>query len=64
MNRKKAAGAALAPMYYGQVQWHRLVDWLLEDGVIDAAEHARIIERCSKAESAQAALVRLEAVGV
>ena len=64
MNRKKAAGAVLAPIYYGPVQWHRLVDWLLEDGVIDAAEHARIVERCSKAESAQAALVRLEAVGV
>ncbi len=51
-------------MYYGPVQWDRLLDWLLEDGVIDAAEHKRITERCAHAESTQAALVRLAAVGI
>ncbi|MDO5693586.1 MAG: ATPase, T2SS/T4P/T4SS family [Pseudomonadota bacterium] len=53
---------ALPPV--GPVQWHQLVDWLREDGVITAAEAERTIARCSQAESAQPALVRLAAVGV
>ena len=51
-------------LYHGPVQWQQLVDWMREDGVITAAEADRTIARCSRAESAQPALVRLAAVGV
>ena len=48
----------------GPVQWLQLVQWLHEDGVITEAEAERTKARCSQAESAQPALVRLAAVGV
>ncbi|WP_423456233.1 GspE/PulE family protein [Ottowia sp. VDI28] len=50
--------------YRGPVRWRQLVEWMLEDGVITESEAARTIARCSQAESAQPALVRLAAVGV
>ncbi|MDO5290273.1 MAG: ATPase, T2SS/T4P/T4SS family [Pseudomonadota bacterium] len=50
--------------YIGPVQWDQLVDWMREDGVITPEEASRTIARCSQAQSAQAALVRLAAVGV
>lgn len=50
--------------HHGPVQWRQLVEWMLEDGVITPPEAARTIARCSQAESAQPALVRLAAVGV
>ncbi len=58
--------APLAPAagYAGLVQWRHLVEWMREDGVITADEAERTIARCSQAESAQPALVRLAAVGV
>jgi len=54
----------MADAYRGPVQWRQLVDWLREDGVITAVEADRTIARCSQAESAQPALVRLAAVGM
>jgi general secretion pathway protein E len=60
----RPAPLVAAPAYVGPVQWRHLVDWLREDGVITAAEAERTIARCSQAESAQPALVRLAAVGV
>ena len=63
----KTKPAPLTPMadaYRGPVQWRQLVDWLREDGVITAVEADRTIARCSQAESAQPALVRLAAVGM
>ena len=58
--------APLTPVrtYHGPVQWRHLVEWLREDGVITPEEAERTIARCSQAESAQPALVRLAAVGV
>ncbi len=53
-----------APAYHGPVQWRHLVEWLREDGVITPDEAERTIARCSQAESAQPALVRLAAVGI
>ena len=50
--------------YRGPVHWRQLVDWMREDGVISAEEAADTIARCSQAESAQPALVRLAAVGI
>ena len=66
MKRSRPAPLDLsaAPPYYGPVQWQHLVEWLRDDGVISAAEAQRTIARCSQAESAQPALVRLAAVGV
>ena len=65
--KHKTKPAPLTPMadaYRGPVQWRQLVDWLREDGVITAVEADRTISRCSQAESAQPALVRLAAVGM
>ena len=65
--KHKTKPAPLTPMadaYRGPVQWRQLVDWLREDGVITAVEADRTIARCSQAESAQPALVRLAAVGM
>ena len=39
-----------------------MVQWLLQDGVIDDAEAQRTIARCSQAESAQHPLIRLASV--
>ena len=50
--------------YRGPVHWRQLVEWMREDGVITAAEAEDTIARCSQAESAQPALVRLAAVGI
>ncbi|MCL1960561.1 MAG: hypothetical protein FWG56_02005 [Desulfovibrionaceae bacterium] len=50
--------------HHGPVQWRLLTDWMREDGVITAAEAERTIARCSRAESAQPALVQLAAVGI
>jgi general secretion pathway protein E len=57
---------ALTPAtnYQGPVQWRLMVDWMRDDGIIAAAEAQRTIARCSQAESAQPALVRLAAVGI
>jgi general secretion pathway protein E len=52
------------PRFQGPVQWRQLVEWLRDDAVITRAEAERTIARCSQAESAQPALVRLAAVGI
>ncbi|AGX88065.1 GspE/PulE family protein [Candidatus Symbiobacter mobilis] len=48
----------------GPLDWRRLVQWLREDGIIDAAQAQRIHARCAHAESAQHPLLRLVSVGV
>lgn len=55
---------ATPPRHNGPVDWRLLVQWLLEDGVIAAAEAERTVLRCSSGESAQHPLVRLANVGV
>jgi general secretion pathway protein E len=50
--------------YVGPLHWRVLVQWLGADGVIDAEELARTTARCSQAESAQPALVRLASVAM
>ncbi|AMO22315.1 GspE/PulE family protein [Ramlibacter solisilvae] len=50
--------------HHGPVTWRLLVDWLAQDGVISPEEAQRTISRCSQAESAQHALVRLPAVAI
>ncbi|MGC3985994.1 MAG: ATPase, T2SS/T4P/T4SS family [Pseudorhodoferax sp.] len=44
--------------------WRLLVDWLAADGLITAEEQRRTVARCSQAESAQPALVRLASVAM
>jgi general secretion pathway protein E len=53
-----------AAPFVGLVDWKRLVDWLSADGVISSDEARRTIARCSQAESAQHALVRLASVAM
>ena len=60
----RPAPLATVVPYVGPVHWRHLVEWLRDDGVITPAEAERTIARCSQAESAQPALVRLAAVGV
>jgi len=61
----KAAAPTLAKTpYAGPVHWRLLVQWLAEDEVISATEQQRTIARCSQAESAQPALVRLASVAM
>ncbi|CAB5695473.1 Type II traffic warden ATPase [Delftia tsuruhatensis] len=48
----------------GPLDWRRLVQWLLADGVITAEEAQRTVARCSQAESSQHPLVRLANVGM
>ncbi len=50
--------------HVGPVDWRRLVEWLLADGVIAEDEAQRTIARCSQAESAQHALLRLASVSI
>jgi general secretion pathway protein E len=56
--------SASRPSYVGPVTWRLLVAWLAEDGVISTAEFERTVARCSQAESAQPALVRLASVAM
>jgi general secretion pathway protein E len=53
-----------AAPFVGLVDWKRLVDWLSADGVISSDEARRTVARCSQAESAQPALVRLASVAM
>jgi general secretion pathway protein E len=53
-----------SPLAAGPLDWRSLVQWLLADAVINAAEAQRIYTRCAQAESAQHPLVRLVSVGV
>jgi len=57
------ARAARSP-HVGPVDWRALVEWLSQDGMISPDEARRTIARCSQAESAQPALVRLAAVAM
>ncbi len=50
--------------FHGLVDWRRLSDWLLEDGIIHNKEHQRTVARCAQAESTQHPLVRLAALGI
>ena len=50
--------------HVGPVGWRLLVEWLQADGVISDEEAQRTIARCSAAESAQHALLRLANVSM
>ncbi len=65
--RRSSRPTPLAPVagnWHGPLQWQQLVEWLHEDGVITAREAERTVARCSHAESALPALLRLATVGV
>jgi general secretion pathway protein E len=61
---KPAVATARAHAHVGPVDWRLLVQWLHQDGVIAKEEAQRTIARCSQAESAQHALVRLASVSM
>jgi general secretion pathway protein E len=61
---RPAQAARLTPPHSGPLDWRRLVEWLAEDGVIDAQEAQRTITRCAQAQSAQHPLVRLASVSM
>jgi len=67
MSAAPATGSAkstVPEVYRGPLDWRRLVEWLLRDGVISGEEAQRIVARCAQAESAQHPLVRLASVSV
>ena len=48
----------------GPLDWRRLVEWLLADGVISQEQATRTVARCAQAESVQHPLVRLASVSM
>ena len=52
------------PPHVGPLDWRKLVEWLSEDGIIDAQEAQRTITRCAQVQSAQHPLVRLASVSM
>ena len=52
------------PLHVGPLDWRKLVEWLSEDGIIDAQEAQRTITRCAQVQSAQHPLVRLASVSM
>lgn len=54
----------LKPLHAGPLDWRKLVEWLSEDGIIDAQEAQRTITRCAQVQSAQHPLVRLASVSM
>ena len=61
---RPAQTAGLKPHPAGPLDWRTLVEWLAEDGVIDAREAQRTIARCAQVQSAQHPLVRLASVSM
>jgi len=48
----------------GRLEWRRLLNWLLEDGLIGREDHDRTEKRFSSADSVQHPLVRLGSAGL
>ena len=48
----------------GPLDWRRLVEWLLADGVISQEQATRTVARYAQAESVQHPLVRLASVSM
>ncbi len=59
-----SAKSTVPDVYRGPLDWRRLVEWLLRDGVISGEEAQRVTARCAQAESVQHPLVRLASVSV
>ena len=64
MTPHSKTSAASKSTHVGPVDWRKLVEWLLKDGVISPDEAHRTITRCAQAESAQHPLVRLASVSM
>jgi general secretion pathway protein E len=64
MSTQAKTSTANKAIHLGPVDWRKLVEWLLKDGVIAPEEAHRTITRCSQAESAQHPLVRLASVSI
>jgi general secretion pathway protein E len=62
--RRPASSAPFKPLHSGPLDWRKLVEWLSEDGIIDAQEAQRTITRCAQVQSAQHPLVRLASVSM
>jgi general secretion pathway protein E len=60
--RAQRSVATLTPT--GPLQWHQLLQWLGEDGVISADEQKRVASRLGLTQSQQHPLLRLGAVGL
>ncbi|OYV00675.1 MAG: type II secretion system protein E, partial [Burkholderiales bacterium PBB5] len=48
----------------GRLEWRRLLDWLREDGLVDAAAAERVARRYAAGDSSLPALVRLGGAGL
>ena len=62
-----AAGAAAAPAEAkprGRLEWRTLLRWLVDDGLVDAAQAARVARRFDAGDSSQHPLVRLGGAGL
>jgi len=64
MSQHPKTATRTAPTHNGPIDWRRLVEWLLHDGVIAREEAERTVSRCAQAESVQHPLVRLASVSM
>ncbi len=48
----------------GRLQWRWLLDWLRQDGIVDAADADRVVQRFGAGDSSLHALVRLGGAGL
>ena len=64
MSTHSKTSAVSKSIHAGPVDWRKLVEWLLQDGIISPEEAHRTVTRCSQAESAQHPLVRLASVSM
>lgn len=64
MSTHSKTSAVSKSIHAGPVDWRKLVEWLLKDGIISPEEAHRTVTRCSQAESAQHPLVRLASVSM
>ena len=61
---RPASAGPFHTLHVGPLDWRKLVEWLSEDGIIDAQEAQRTITRCAQVQSAQHPLVRLASVSM
>ena len=58
-----SSSTAAAPVT-GRLEWRRVLDWLRDDGLVSAADAARVAKRFGVGDSSLPALVRLGAAGL
>ena len=62
--RKPPAAPSGAAAFTGKLEWRRLLEWLLEDGLISADDSEHLVRRFGAGPSSLHPLVRLGGAGL